>query len=705
MLGRGGRWATRLVFVIYDAKGFDSAPIVEAGYLCGELMAASRSFNIHGDNIVECIRVFEYIVSALGKIVKSIDGPKVSITCPVYVILTSDAEMTFQFFPGYGERRWNQDILGFVKRTGGRLREAADAIITVVRDKDERPIAAIEFCGALPAGNQAWQRQGRAFSFAHAGIPYFFVTELGGYELTASRDRKAERLPNPAIPFSFFAITHYQGAVCLPVYEANSGARVETVELYGPIYGKAEFLEFLQLALLDEPTGPAAQALGDKCLALVELLAGAKRKQDGLTASQWREARVAITEGGKLTDYLSSSARLPWSKTTSIELTPTARLFMALGAAGSLGLTSSSLPLSFVPREGRPDFARKTKGIYGDLQPEFERWLASGEQDLAIAWVNGFKPRGDDARPDRGLPPLARMLVGDQTELMTFVYGPAPAPHWAALARNPALLARTNGLWEAVMAVSDGLLVDGTTKPAGTPRGYAKACWAEVLKTEVVPLSVTPVVRSLGEQDVDSALHIVFEALGQEVIFGGMCNPPGGDWSGISFRWTKEGPEHRWLTLPRVSGKGAKRPDHVFSLFGHGQHPICLCIESKERAGSLEPDIGPSLISYAEALFDQTPSIYRNDSLAPWSIFDASWEARPSKFISAGAYLSDPDDPFRGLPGKSGLDVQMGVSFLESGRKCRLFLRGDTEAGDVLVKYLVNIDRWSHFASVIDVNN
>ena len=176
-----------------------------------------KTFNIHGDNIVECVRALDYIVSGLGDLVQEIVGPSVSVTCPVYTLKLDKRELTFQFLPGYGDKRWNQDVLAFVQRSGGRLREAADAIVTLRENGEEKPVAAIEFCGALPAGNQAWQRQGRAFSFAHAEIPYFYIAELGGFELDSERGRKAERMPNPAIPFSFFAMTQYQGSICLPV--------------------------------------------------------------------------------------------------------------------------------------------------------------------------------------------------------------------------------------------------------------------------------------------------------------------------------------------------------------------------------------------------------------------------------------------------------------------------------------------------------
>lgn len=660
-----------------------------------------KTFNIHGDNIVECVRAFDYIVAGLGELVRDIIGPRESVTCPVYTVKLEESELAFQFLPGYGARRWNQDILAFIQRSGGRLREAADAIVTLVENGSEKPLAAIEFCGALPAGNQAWQRQGRAFSFAHAGVPYFYVAELGGFELSADRDRKAERMPNPAIPFSFFAMTEYQGSVCLPVYEANAGATKETAKRFGPIFGKNEFLEFMKLVVLGEAADEAASSLGDKCVALVKLLADSKKRRDGLSGEQWEKAHAAMRVGESLPDYLSRDARLSWKKTAYIAgLTAKAKSFMALGAEESLGLTSTVLPLSFVPKGRRMAFSAKAKALYPDMSDDFTAWLADGSRHLVISWVMGFKPRGDDARPDRGLPPLARMLIGDDCDLMTYVYGPAPRAHWNDLARNPAALAGRNGLWEAVMAVSDAVLVDSSTKPASTPRGYLKDAWAAVLNSENIPLNVEAKVRSFGEQDVDTALHVAFESLGADIVFEGMCNPPGGDWSGISFRWDSAEPEHRWLTLPRVSAEGAKRPDHVFALFGHGDYPICLCIESKELARALDANIGPRLTRYTEVLFDSAPSIHRGEKISPWAIYGDEWKCRDITYVSAGAYLAVAANPFDGLPDGINLDIQIGVEFEGDGKTCTLHLRGDTDTGKALVGYLASLQNWGDFVTL-----
>ncbi len=662
---------------------------------------ADRSFKVYGDNVVECVRALDYITAALDELVIDTRGPCRSVTCPVYIIRTSQDDLTFRFLPGYGERRWDSDVLSYIKRSGGRLREAADAFVTEVLPEGERPLLAIEFCGALPAGNQAWQRQGRAFSFAHARIPFFYVAELGGFELGADRERRAERMPNPAIPFSFLTMTHYQQSVCLPVYQPNSGATPETVGRYGPFFGTSEFLSFVRASILDIDSAPPAQSLSDKCVELVKSLADAKRRQDGLTSQQWDAAYRATIAGQNLPDFLVNHARLGWRKTAYIDgLTDTARLFMDIGANHSFGLTSSTLPLSFVPKDRRARFAAETRRLYPDLPDYVMRWIAGSDTHLAIAWVMGFKPGGDDARPDRGLPPLARMLVGDDCDLMTFVYGPAPRSHWLGLSRNPVALATSNGLWEAVLGVSDAVLVDSATTPDGAERAFLKDHWAAVLREEIAPLNVTPHVRSLGEQDVDTALHVAFESLGADVVFEGMCNPPGGDWSGISFRWDSTEPEHRWLTLPRVSADGAKRPDHVFALFGHQGQTVCLCIESKELSRSLDADIGPRLNRYTEALFEGSPSIHRDEKGAPWTIYDLPWDRRGISFLSAGAYLSTAADPFRGLPLGTGLDMQIGVAFSDEGQRCTLHLRGDTDSGRALVDFLVSMPAWCEMVEV-----
>jgi hypothetical protein len=362
---------------------------------------------------------------------------------------------------------------------------------------------------------------------------------------------------------------------------------------------------------------------------------------------------------------------------------------MDLGAEIGLGLTSASLPLSFIPHERRHAFASGARRIYPDLDEAVVEWLAANTSDLAIAWVAGFKPRGDDSRPDRGLTPLARMLIGDRTHLLTFIYGPAPRLHWKLLTRSPSELVASNGLWEAVLGVSDAIILDTATMVAGTPRGLLSQSWASSFPRTTPALHVNPVVLSAGEQDVDTALHLGLSSLGTEVSFEGMCNPPGGDWSGISFVWSKAAGEHRWLTLPRVTAVGAKRPDHVFGLFGLGDLALCLCIESKEYAGALESGIGPRLIKYTTSLFAVAPSIWRKSNAEAWIVYSEKWSYQSLDYVSMGAFISNSQNPFAGVPSNTNLDILCGFTFLSDSAKCLAHVRALTKMGQRALDHIV----------------
>ena len=76
----------------------------------------------------------------------------------------------------------------------------------------EKFIYTFEFSSALPAGNKAWQRQGRALSLSLNGIKHFHIAKLGGYELDKNREKKSPRLPNPLIPFPAYATTPFSDA-------------------------------------------------------------------------------------------------------------------------------------------------------------------------------------------------------------------------------------------------------------------------------------------------------------------------------------------------------------------------------------------------------------------------------------------------------------------------------------------------------------
>lgn len=95
---------------------------------------------------------------------------------PSYSVQTKDKEI-FEIELLGGHDRWNVNFNTELTKYGAPLREATDAYITKVSkdSKTEELLLAIEFCNALPAGNNAWQRNGRAVTCAEIGIPYFYL--------------------------------------------------------------------------------------------------------------------------------------------------------------------------------------------------------------------------------------------------------------------------------------------------------------------------------------------------------------------------------------------------------------------------------------------------------------------------------------------------------------------------------------------------
>lgn len=67
----------------------------------------------------------------------------------------------FKFFPGFNKNtsdRWTSNIFQLLKDNGSFLNETPDVLLTEETDDNEKILLAIEFCSALQAGNQAWQR-------------------------------------------------------------------------------------------------------------------------------------------------------------------------------------------------------------------------------------------------------------------------------------------------------------------------------------------------------------------------------------------------------------------------------------------------------------------------------------------------------------------------------------------------------------------
>ena len=660
--------------------------------------------HVHGDNIVECERALRLITQALGNELLHISLPCASVACPRYELTLrgSKKPVVVTFFPGFG--RWNHDILKSIRDRGGVLREAADVIVTAVEDGAENPLFAIEFCGALPAGNQAWQRSGRAFSFGAAKVPYLYISELGGFELDAGRNRKAARLPNPAVPFSYLSFSIERDTPVFPIFVTAPGADEASRAHYADEFADEELILFIRAQLTGQDDSEVFERLQSKVLSFVKKRADVSRTGETLSSNQWQTAFERVKQPTGISAFLTETVKQKWAKTAYIdELTDRTKALMRLGAKHGTGLTSTKLPMCIISAKARKAFSTEVSALFPELDTKFLAFMES-DKPLAICWVMGFKPRGDDARPDRGLPPMTRMLIGEQHEMMTFVYGPAPVATWRTLTKRPGTLAERNGLWEAIMETSDALLVDASTDKV-SKKGYLRSEWVgdlQTLKNE--PLIVNPAPIKLGENDVDTALHLLLSQLSGPGIFEGMCNPPGGDWSGVSIISSDGTTEYRWLSLPRVSGADKKRPDHVFQITDKSLlNDIILSIESKEvPAGGkgLEDTIGPRLNAYLHYLFATPANVERQAATIAWQHSQHLVALEDYQFASAGAFIFTNEKQTLDAVHRSETDLIFAANFEPTGLLCDIKIYCATKLGEVVADYIIKSAIQSEIISI-----
>jgi hypothetical protein len=621
-----------------------------------------RNLRIHGDNIVECDRALNMLAEAFGS--PTIDwqdsplhAPKFRIEAPVGQYLD------VQLFPGYG--RWAGDIVGALKRQGAPLAEAPDAVITELLDAHGSPseelLVAIEFCGALPAGNNAWQRCGRSYSYAIAGVPYLYVSELGGYELDANRQRKAPRLPNPLVPFAYAAASDLSPTFALPVYTPSPSINEDFYANYEDVFVWQSALDLIRAAIMRLDYGISGKVLRDAGVRTAKRIAASRRGSSVLREAEWDELLAA--RGTARLEYLVNKG-IPFRKTVTIPVTNTARALIQTLAESALGVGTADMPFGVIPAHARGDLATILRGLYGEdrLSEDLRAWIADASSPLVVALVAGFKPGGEDSRPDRGLLPLVRMALGEAVPVLSIVYGPGRAAMWRRYEEDPEGLARSNGLWQALYALSDAILIDSPTtdRPIGRLTNRVAMVKGINEKPRVVMPAADP-TPTYSEHDVDTVLKMMAAgAIGS--IFEGLCNPPGGDWSGISLYDSERQAEYRWTSLPRVTGADGKRPDHVLQ-FGGLPEPVILSVESKDRASDFEANIGRRLVRYIQDLRTIPPNIVKHNSGPRWASNDQGLDVE-AKVLSAGAFIgSGPAWDIMAALVHHELDMAIAVSF------------------------------------------
>lgn len=586
-------------------------------------------------------------------------------------------ELRFQLFPGFnksGRKRWNVDVFEQLRQQGSILDETPDAIITLLDEfsNTERILCSLEFCSALQAGNQAWQRSGRAFSTMRAGCPYLYIVDFVKYELDANRNRKALRMPHPLVPFSYVQATNETD-----IFVAQVFVRAEEFNPYDPalkdfneeIFGDLEMGSYLLYLMTGRDTQKQERILEQKNLEAVRFFAKKTREGSGFSADDWErigKKQISVADQAKL-------QKLPWAKKVAKKsVSQKTRRMIEISSEFAVGLGSTDLPFALVP-EGRVEHYLDKLAQEGIAPKSVLEKSINVNSDLVVCLVKGFKPRGDDARPDRGVLPLIAMLLGEDFNVLTYIYGPMTEKRFLELMNKPDSVAKVNGFWKVFLSLSNAVIID-SPEVRDSNRYFHGVVGSRKLKEKYMTKAsdgsldfpaVDICAQSVHEDDVDAVLHVAFSNLPELSRFEGLCNPPGGDWSGLSLRAGNL--ESRWLSLPRVSGDiHGKRPDHVVQLFPKDGEPFILSIESKDRSKDLEAGVGDGLTRYLRYLVKHLPSASRMGKQG-WIIADELSEIDADSITSGAAFIATDSEDLHALGAKSQCDVFFAMSYTQDG--------------------------------------
>lgn len=623
-----------------------------------------KKFRIYGDNIIECERMAALILRKLDS--SDTVATLANLSTLVYRTEREGEKIVLELLPGFnksGRKRWDRDVFDALRRAGSILDETPDVVITRIEGDEEEILAAIEFCSALQAGNQAWQRSGRAFSVGRTGCPYIYAVDFVKYELDSeTRERKALRFPNPLVPYSYLTFSKIEGVLTVQAYIKSEEFQQNGKLVNFPVQSFAwhEMGDYVIARMFGLDTESIEKSLIEKSAEILNFLAGSKQLPLPDPSLPFKKKIAEKSASGHVLAVRD------------------------LGEKFGKGVWRD-FPFGVIPATRRPAFAAGLKSIYPSMGSDFEAGLSQSDNDLIFCLIKGFKPRGDDNRPDRGILPLAEMLFPGGTEILAFIYGPLLTASRHLLENDLETLARRSGFWNVFLSLSDFLIVDSPI--VGSQNGHVELFIDNRIR-KAGNLAMDSGVRlafptfsarplSFHEDDVDTVIHYLFAHNYRGFCFEGMCNPPGGDWSGLSLL-VPTGKVFRWLSLPRVSGDD-KRPDHVLELFPTDGKPVLLVIESKENSADLEENVGTRLIAYVKNLMNFIPNVEKTDG--SWQECATKVSSNDFEMVSGAAYLKRTAESPNTVFARTGCDILFVLEPQDTGWKLDVCANPNSENG------------------------
>lgn len=418
------------------------------------------SWSVYGDNILECWRLAQYASSG-NKVEPSSSNCDVSNPG----VRWRDGESTVEAKLIPSPERIPPEIRKALGSEENSLREQPDVVLC----KENELVSTFEFCSALPAGNNAWQRHGRSLSLCINGVLHFHIAKIGGYELDANRAKKAPRLPNPLVLISYLRMSSgvFPGrSYLVPLLHDDCPS-----ELEGKLREfdcKSEISAIISRCMLGASFSDCLEVIIAKTIGIIANTTISSGSNSTLSTAEWLSlAQTACDKEKSIASTIQSMRKIRWSKSAPTNRSQTGRALQRYLEANFHSLGSSTIPICMASDR---DIGKFLDFLASDY--EVDRHYLDQEfgdcSTLLVTCDSGFKPRGDDSRPARGLTPFAKSFIhGDpHSKLVVFLYGPCKQQQWRMIKDGKlATLAASNGLWESIYAMADFLILDSESHP------------------------------------------------------------------------------------------------------------------------------------------------------------------------------------------------------------------------------------------------